>query len=106
MNKYLLEMNYSKNSFVFYFIEKIINTKKFLNINFIRLDIFIAILFNYPFYENPSYDKKYFSEFIKNFIKTTFFEFLLQDNIPDDSEEKMSKRIKILEHIFKIFPNE
>ena len=102
MNKYLLEMNYSKNSFVFYFIEKIINTKKFLNINFIRLDIFIAILFNYPFYENPSYDKKYFSEF----IKTTFFEFLLQDNIPDDSEEKMSKRIKILEHIFKIFPNE
>ena len=101
MNNYLLDMNYSSNSLAFYFIQNFS-----LNAN---IDVIRSIIFNYPFNDNDQYNKNFYYELVNKYLtaKRTIYEFLKQEFLPDiTNEEKMIKRIKILENIFRNFLEE
>ena len=101
MNKYLIDLNYSRNSFVFDYLDN--------NFHSENIDVIRSIIFNYPFYSNASYSKTYFNKLVDQLLKErqTIYEFLMQDYIYDTNVENvMNKRVKVLEHVFKIYPND
>ena len=101
MNKYLIDMNYSKNSFVFDYLDN--------NFHLDNIDIIRSVIYNYPFHKNTSYSKTYFYKIIEQLLKErqTIYEFLKEEFIYDiNIENTMNKKIKVLEHVFKIYSNE
>ena len=101
MNKYLIDLNYSRNSFVFDYLDN--------NFHSENIDVIRSIVFNYPFYNNASYSKTYFNKLVDQLLKErqTIYEFLMQDYIYDTNVENvMNKRVKVLEYVFKIYPND
>ena len=101
MNKYLIDMNYTKNSFVFDYLDNNFQSK--------NIDVIRSVIYNYPFFKNPSYSKTYFYKLISQLLKErqTIYEFLKQEFIYDTNIENiMQKRIKVLEHVFKLYSNE
>ena len=61
MNKYLFDLNYSENSFVFNYINNYSNKED--------PEVIKSILFNFPFHNNDSYDEEYFSNLMIKLLK-------------------------------------
>ena len=101
LNKYLIDLNYTKNSFVFDYLDNYLETR--------NSDIIRSVIYNYPFFRNTSYSKPYFYKLIEQLLnqRTTIYEFLKQETIYDNNIENiMNKRVKVLEHVFKLYPKE
>ena len=102
MNNYLLDLNYSENSFVFNYINNFANKE--------GPEIIKSILFNYPFYNNDSYDKEYFSNLMIKLLKErqTIYEFLKEENIINNNniQNSLDKKIKGYEFLINNYPYE
>ena len=101
MELYLMDLNYTKNSFVFKFIKRYSFSH---NINITRSIIFN---YNYTYQENDTKKQKYIYELINKFISEgySFYEMIQFEYVKNELnfEKKINKRIKNIENIFKQF---